>query len=94
MYLTQIVSEILSRNPSDNCRLESTAAVLEQIQLPATKMEVRLHYKDILGNEYDPIDRTVELIDKRNASGNVAVEIPLKWTVLTRVRRTRMSRTW
>ena len=77
-HLARFTSESFSRYLSRNCRLESTTTVLAQIRPPATKMDVRLRYKDALGNEYDPVERTVELIDKRESPGGAAVEIPLK----------------
>lgn len=79
-HLVQIISEILRRNPSDNSQIESQTAINTSIKLPSTEVTVIFHYKDILENEYESIERTIEIIDKRKNTIALNVKIPIEIT--------------
>lgn len=77
-YLIKIISDVLKRNISDNLQIESQTKIHTSIQLPSTDVAIRLFYKDVVGNQYDPIDKTIEIIDKRRNPSGLDVEIPLE----------------
>lgn len=75
-YAAQVMAEILERNVGANLAMEPTK-IHAQINLPVTKVTVRLYYKDMIGNMYDPIVKQVEIIDKRKSPAGPDVKIPL-----------------
>lgn len=75
-YMTQVIAEILDRNVGANLTMEPTK-IHAQINLPVTKAAVRLFYTDLVGNEYSPVEKQVEIIDKRKSPAGLGVEIPL-----------------
>lgn len=75
-YVAQIVSDILSRNISDNLRMETTS-IRTKIKLPTTRVEIKLHYEDLAGNQYDPLCWDFEIIDQRTNPSAFDAEIPL-----------------
>ena len=77
-YVTKIISDMLSRNPGDNLQLESQTKIHAQIKLPSTNVTIKFFYKDLLGNEYEPIEKVVQINDKRKNPSNFDVEIPLE----------------
>lgn len=52
-----------------------------QTHLPHTDVQVRFFYKDNMGNEYDPIEQTVSIIDKRAEPAMDEVSIPIRVNV-------------
>ena len=79
-YLIQIITDILNRNLSNNLQLYSHAKIRTSIKLPSTKVAIRFFYKDLLDNEYDAIEETVEIIDERENPSTFEVDIPLDIT--------------
>ena len=75
-YVAQIVSDILGRNVSDNLQMESTS-IRTKIRLPTTRVELKLYYEDLAGNQYDPLCWDIEIVDRRKISTAFDVEIPL-----------------
>lgn len=76
-YLIKIISDTLTRNISNNLQIE-TSKISAQIKLPTTDVTIRLFYKDLLENEYDPVERTIQINDKRKNPSGFNVEIPLE----------------
>ena len=79
-YLIKIISDILKRNISNNLQLETQTKIQTSIKLPITEVTVRFFYKDLIGNEYPPIEQEIQIIDKRQNQAGFEVEIPLKIT--------------
>lgn len=77
-HLVQIVSEILKRNLSNNSQIESPTAIDTSIKLPSTNVTIIFYYKDVLENEYPPIEKTIEIIDKRTNPTGINVKIPVE----------------
>ena len=75
-YVTQVISEILDRNVGANLAMEPTK-IHAQINLPVTKVTVRLLYRDLAGNVYPPVVKHVEIVDKRKSPAGLGVKIPL-----------------
>ena len=75
-YVTQVIADILSRNVGANLAMEPTR-IHTQINLPVTKVIVRLFYKDLVGNVYAPVVKHVEIVDKRKSPVGLDVKIPL-----------------
>ena len=79
-YVTKIVSDILRRNPSDNLQIESQTSIYTRIKLPTTNVTIKLIYRDLLSNEYEPIEKIIQINDKRKNHSGFNVEIPLEIT--------------
>ena len=77
-YLIKIVSDMLGRNLSSNLQIESQTEIHTQIKLPSTNVTVKFFYRDLLENEYDPIEKIVQINDKRKNPSKFDVEIPLE----------------
>ena len=75
-YVAQIVSDILDRNVSDNLQMETTS-IRTKIKLPTTRVELKLHYEDLAGNQYDPLCWDFEIVDQRTNPSAFDAEIPL-----------------
>jgi len=78
-HMAQIISDILSRNVSDNLQMESTS-IRTKISLPTTQVALKLDYEDRAGNRYDPLEWVVKIIDQRKNPSALDVEIPLAVT--------------
>ena len=78
-HMAQIISDILSRNVSDNLQMESTS-IRTRIKLPMTQVLLKLDYEDRAGNRYDPLEWAVKIIDRRRRPSALDVEIPLAVT--------------
>lgn len=78
-HMAQIISDILSRNPSDNLQMESTS-IRTKIRLPTTQVALKLSYEDRAGNRYDPLEWVVKIVDRRKSPSALDVEIPLTVT--------------
>ena len=75
-YVGQIIAEILDRNVGANITMEPTK-IHAQISLPVTRATVRLFYRDLVGNVYGPVEKQVEIVDKRKMPAGIGVKIPL-----------------
>lgn len=76
-YLIKIISDILKRNISNNLQIESQTKIHTSIKLPVTEVTLRFFYKDILDNEYPPLEQKIQIIDKRENPSGFEVEIPM-----------------
>lgn len=75
-HMAQAIAEILDRNVGANLTMEPTR-IRAQISLPVTKAVVRPFYTDLVGNEYSPVEKHVEIVDKRKSPAGLVVEMPL-----------------
>lgn len=75
-----ILSDIRARTLGENLQLESRTAIVPPAELPLAQLVVEFRYADVLGNEYDPIRRTIQIDDRRTAKTKVNLEIPLAIT--------------
>lgn len=75
-----ILSDIVDRTLGENLQLESKTAFVPPAGLPVDKLVVEFRYADVLGNEYDPIRRTIQINDRRSAKTGVHLEMPLAIT--------------
>ena len=93
-YLIQIITDILNRNLSNNLQLYSHAKIHTSIKLPSTKVSIRFFYKDLLDNEYDAVEETVEIIDERENPSTFEVDIPLDIIVFTLWTKLMLTKMW
>lgn len=75
-HACQAVAEILDRNVGANIAMDPTK-IRAQIALPVTTATVSLFYRDLAGNEYGPVEKRVEIVDKRKRPAGTWVKIPL-----------------
>lgn len=80
MVITEILADILARTPGDNLQLESKTAIIAPFKLPASELLVEFQYYDVLGNRYDPIQKTIKIVDLRSEKGKDNLAIPLTIT--------------
>ena len=76
-YVGPAIAEVLDRNVGENITMEP-ARILAQIAPPVAKATVRLLYRDLAGNEYDPVEKQVEIVDKRKDRVGLGVEIVIR----------------
>ena len=77
-YLIKIISDLLKRNLSNNLQIDSQTKIHTPIQLPSTNVAIKVFYKDVIGNEYEPLEKTIKIIDERKNPSGFDVEIPLE----------------
>jgi len=75
--IVNILSDIRARTLGENLQLESKTAIVPPIKLPLGNLVVEFRYADVLGNEYDPIQKTIQIDDRRCAKSGVNLTIPL-----------------
>ncbi len=80
--LLNMLMELLDSHPASNVSLVTPKSkILTHIRAPLTNIVLRLRYRDLLKNEYEPVEVTINLVDKRT-KGKAAVEVPIvitKW---------------
>ena len=81
MLLGMLV-DLLESHPATNVRLvDPRAKISTQIKAPIEKLMLRLRYRDLLGNNYDPVEVPIKIIDERTQA-KPALDIPIvieKW---------------
>lgn len=81
MLLGMLV-DLLESHPATNVRLvDPRAKISTQIRAPIEKLMLRLRYQDLLGNDYDPVEVPIRIIDRRTQA-KPALDIPIvieKW---------------
>lgn len=71
------LSDMRDRTPGENLQLESGTAIVAPAELAAGELVVEFRYADVLGSEYDPIRRTIQIDDRRHAGAGAGPEVPL-----------------
>ena len=81
MLLSMLV-DLLESHPATNVRLvDPRAKISALIKAPIENLTLRLRYRDLLGNNYDPVEVPIKIIDKRTQA-KPALDIPIvieKW---------------
>lgn len=72
-----ILSDIRARTLGENLQLESRTAIVLPAKHPPGSLAVEFRYADVLGNEYDPIQKTLQIDDRRRAKSGMDLAIPL-----------------
>lgn len=75
--IVDMLSDMQDRTLGENLQLESKTAIMAPAELPANRLVIEFRYADVLGNEYDPIRRGVEIDDRRRAKTGASMEVPL-----------------
>ena len=78
--IVDMLSDIRDRTLGENLQLESKTAIVVPAELPASELVVEFRYADVLGNEYDPIRKAVQIDDRRRAKTGASMEVPLAVT--------------
>ena len=77
-----LLVDLLESHPATNVRLmDPRAKILTQIRAPIEKLLLRLRYRDLLGNEYEPVEVPIKVVDQCNGEKPV-LDIPImveKW---------------
>lgn len=72
--MSNIISDLLSTNPSNNVKLDNITKIRAIVKAPAENLQIKIHYSDSMGNNYEPIEFFVILEDKREKKG-LAIEM-------------------
>ena len=75
--IVNMLSDIQDRTLGENLQLESKTAIMVPPDLPVRKLVIEFQYADVLGNEYDPIRKTIQIDDQRHAKTGANLEVPL-----------------
>ena len=75
--IVSILSDIRARTLGENLQLESKTVIVLPARRPLVSLAVEFRYADVLGNEYDPIQKTLQIDDRRRARGGMDLAIPL-----------------
>ena len=78
--ITEALSDMQARILGENTELVSRTAIMAPCELPLDELVVMFQYSDMLGNEYDPIQKTIKVVDRRSAEAKVSMPIPLTIT--------------
>jgi len=80
--LLGLLVDLLESHPASNVKLvDPRSRISAQIRAPIEKLVLRLKYRDLLGNNYDPVEVPIKIVDQR-ARGKPALDIPIaieKW---------------
>lgn len=81
--LLDLLVDLFKKNPTDNVKLANTETVIRtRIKAPVTTLTLKLSYIDKMQNKYPPIEKKIQVKDKRSESGELMIEIPIdieKW---------------
>jgi len=81
--LLSLLVDILESHPATNVKLaDPRTRISTQIRAPVENLTLSLRYRDLLGNEYEPVNVSVKVIDQRTQSKSAALDIPIvidKW---------------
>jgi len=81
--LLNLLLESFDRNPTNNVKLsDSKTKIHAEIKLPVEKIKIRILYRDLIGNEYTPVETTTIIEDRRKVGKATLIEIPInieKW---------------
>ena len=77
--LLDILRDVLERNPTSNVKLSDPRMnIVTRISAPVETLELKVRYKDVLGNHYPPLGISIKLIEKRTVDKKTLVSIPVK----------------
>jgi len=76
--MLDIMVDLLDRHPAEDITLaNSRTKLLANIKAPVEEIDIRIGYRDLMMNEYPPVDVKIKVIDKREKDKGLIVEIPL-----------------
>lgn len=74
-----ILSELLETHPTDNVKLLNSKTNIEiKIKSNVTQITTYIYYKDSIGNEYDPIEIPMKIIDNRRDKTQHNINVPIR----------------
>lgn len=78
-----LLTEVVGKNPTDNVRLaNSQTNIRAKLNSHIEYINTRLRYKDSIGNEYDPVEIPVKIVDSRKERTKTTINMPIvieKW---------------
>jgi len=77
-YLIKIVTDILNRSISNNVQLDSGTKISVKIEAPLTNVILKMFYKDLMDNEYPPLEAKIRLKDNRKNLKKFIVDLPIE----------------
>jgi hypothetical protein len=80
--MLNLLVDLLDSHPARNVSLvDPRARIATEIRAPMEELLLRLRYRDLMMNEYEPVDVTIKIVDKR-IKGKPTLNIPIvtdKW---------------
>lgn len=77
-FLTHKLTDLLTRTLSSNLHLDSGSKISAEIKAKVTELKIKILYKDLMDNEYDPLNATIQIIDNRKTISKIHVNIPIE----------------
>ena len=76
--LLKKISDILSKNITSKARLDSGTEISMELRAEITDLNLKIFYRDLMGNVYPPLVADVKIVDKRSNNAPVSVSIPIE----------------
>jgi len=81
--ILSLLVDVLESNPATNVKLtDPRARISAEIRTPVEKITLSLKYRDLMGNDYEPVAATVKVVDQRTKGKSASIDIPIvisKW---------------
>lgn len=74
-YLIKKLTDLVARSLGSNVHLDSGTKIITEIKAAFTDLNLKIRYKDLMGNDYPPLEKTVKIVDKRKEDIRVRVTI-------------------
>ena len=77
--LLSILRDILERNPEENIELrDARTRIKTKIDTPIENIQLKISYRDLMKNEYEPTEVLIPVNDKLTTHKNTLIELPIK----------------
>jgi len=77
-YLIKKLTDLVARSLGSNVHLDSGTKISTEIKTAFTDLNLKIRYRDLMGNEYPPLEKMVKIVDKRKEDIRVRVTIPFE----------------
>lgn len=78
VYVIKKLTDLLSRSLGSNVHLDSGTKIYTEIKAKITTLNLKIFYRDLMGNEYPPLEKSLNIIDNREKNREIRVNIPLE----------------
>ena len=77
-YMIKKMTDIFARNISKHLQIDSGTNIITKIKTELTNLHIKIFYKDLVGNTYDPLESTIKILDERENDTQLRVVIPIE----------------
>lgn len=76
--LMKKITNIISQNVTNKTHLDSGTEISTEIRAKVTNLHLKIFYRDLKDNVYDPLLKTMEIVDTRTHNTPIRVSIPIE----------------